>query len=148
VYADYTLTGFVGSEIPARYQEIFTLVRDARNAAIAFVKERVSKARTFYGHEVDAAARNVIAGAGYGNYFVHRTGHSIGDEVHGNGANMDGLETRDERRVLPGTCLSIEPGIYLPGEFGVRSEVNVYVTEREAIVTGTPMQTELVRILA
>jgi Xaa-Pro aminopeptidase len=147
VYADYTWTGFMGNEIPARYQEIFTLVRDARNAAITFVKEQVGKAQTFYGYEVDAAARNVIS-AGYGKYFVHRTGHSIGDEVHGNGANMDGLETRDERRVLPGTCFSIEPGIYLPGEFGVRSEVNVYVTEREAIVTGTPMQTELVRILA
>ncbi len=147
VYADYTWTGFMGNEIPVRYQEIFTLVRDARDAAIAFVKERVSKAQTFYGYEVDAAARNVITDAGYGKYFVHRTGHSIGDEVHGNGANMDGLETQDERRVLPGTCFSIEPGVYLPGEFGVRSEVNVYVTEREAIVTGTPMQTELVRIL-
>lgn len=148
VYADYTWTGFMGSEVPARCQEIFTLVRDARDAAIAFVKERIRKEQSFYGYEVDAAARKVIAGAGYGDYFVHRTGHSIGEEVHGNGANMDGLETRDERRVLPGTCFSIEPGIYLPGEFGVRSEVNIYVSEREAIVTGMPMQTELVRILA
>jgi Xaa-Pro aminopeptidase len=147
VYADYTWTGFMGSEIPERYQKIFTLVRDARDAAITFVKERISKEQSFYGHEVDAAARTVITDAGYGNSFVHRTGHSIGEEVHGNGANMDGLETRDERRVLPGSCFSIEPGIYLPGEFGVRSEVNVYVSEREAIVTGTPMQTELVRIL-
>jgi Xaa-Pro aminopeptidase len=90
----------------------------------------------------------VITDAGYGNFFVHRTGHSIGEEVHGNGANMDGLETRDERRVLPGTCFSIEPGIYLVGEFGVRSEINIYVSPREAIVTGAPMQTEVIPILA
>jgi Xaa-Pro aminopeptidase len=147
VYADYTWTGFMGKDLPERHQEIFSIVRNARDAAIAFVKERIGREQTFYGHEVDAAARKVIADAGYGGYFVHRTGHSIGEEVHGNGANMDGLETRDERRVLPGTCFSIEPGIYLAGEFGVRSEVNVYVTEREAVVTGTPMQTELVRIL-
>ena len=102
----------------------------------------------FYGHEVDAVSRKVITDAGYGDRFLHRTGHSIGEEVHGNGANMDGLETRDERRVLPSTCFSIEPGIYLAGEFGVRSEVNVYVTEREAIVTGEPMQREVVLILA
>ncbi|MBI3302943.1 MAG: aminopeptidase P family protein [Deltaproteobacteria bacterium] len=148
VYADITWTGFMGAQIPSRYQEIFTLVRKARDAAIAFVKERVSQGQTFYGHEVDAVSRKVIADAGYGDRFVHRTGHSIGEEVHGNGANMDGLETRDERRVLPGTCFSIEPGIYLQGEFGVRSEVNVYVGEREAIVTGVPMQMAVVPVLA
>jgi Xaa-Pro aminopeptidase len=148
VYADFTWTGFMGAEVPARYQEIFALVRNARDAAIAFVRERIRREQSFYGYEVDAVARQVITDAGYGNHFVHRTGHSIGEEVHGNGANMDGLETRDERRVLPGTCFSIEPGIYLPGEFGVRSEVNVYVTEREATVTGTPIQTEVIPILA
>jgi len=148
VYADYTWTGFMGKEVPERYQRIFTLVRDARDAAIAFVKERISREQSFHGYEVDAAARKVITDAGYGDYFVHRTGHSIGEEVHGNGANMDGLETRDERSVLPGTCFSIEPGIYLTDEFGVRSEINIYITEREAIVTGTPMQTEIVPILA
>jgi Xaa-Pro aminopeptidase len=147
VYADFTWTGFMGTEVPARYQEIFMLVRDARDAAIAFVKERIRQEQPFYGYEVDAVARKVIADAGYGGRFVHRTGHSIGEEVHGNGANMDSLETRDERRVLPGTCFSIEPGIYLPGEFGVRSEVDVYVTEREVIVTGTPMQTAVIPIL-
>ncbi|MGE0682033.1 MAG: M24 family metallopeptidase [Candidatus Binatia bacterium] len=147
VYADYTWTGFMGKNVPERYQKIFTIVRDARDAAIALVEERINREQSFRGYEVDAAARRVITDAGYGEYFVHRTGHSIGEEVHGNGANMDGLETRDERCVLPGTCFSIEPGIYLAGEFGVRSEVNVYVTEREAIVTGTPMQTELVSIL-
>lgn len=147
VYADYTWTGFMGKDIPERYQRIFTIVRDARDAAIALVKERIKREQSFHGYEVDAAARKVITDAGYGGHFIHRTGHSIGEEVHGNGANMDGLETRDERNILPGTCFSIEPGIYLTGEFGVRSEVNVYVTERDAIVTGTPMQTELVRIL-
>ena len=148
VYADITWTGFMGTQVPSRHQEIFTLVRDARDAAIAFVKERVRQGQPFYGHEVDAVSRKVIADAGYGDRFLHRTGHSIGEEVHGNGANMDGLETRDERRVLPSTCFSIEPGIYLAGEFGVRSEVNVYVTEREAIITGEPMQREVVLILA
>lgn len=148
VYADITWTGFMGTEVPARYQEIFTHVRNARDAAIAFVKERMSREQSFAGYEVDAASRKVIVDAGYGDYFVHRTGHSIGEEVHGNGANMDGLETRDERRVLPGTCFSIEPGIYLRGEFGVRSEINIYVTPREAIVTGAPMQTAVVPILA
>lgn len=148
VYADFTWTGFMGAAVPARYQEIFALVRNARDAAIAFVTERMRREQSFYGYEVDAVARQVITDAGYGNHFVHRTGHSIGEEVHGNGANMDGLETRDERRVLPGTCFSIEPGIYLAGEFGVRSEVNVYVTEREAIVTGVPTQVDVVPILA
>ena len=108
----------------------------ARDAAIAFVQERMRREQSFAGYEVDAASRQVIVDAGYGDYFVHRTGHSIGEEVHGNGANMDGLETRDERRVLPGTCFSIEPGIYLQGEFGVRSEINIYMTPSEAIVTG------------
>jgi Xaa-Pro dipeptidase len=147
VYADYTWTGFMGGQVPERYQKIFTIVRNARDAAIEFVKERISREQSFHGYEVDAVARKVITDAGYGEYFVHRTGHSIGEEVHGNGANMDGLETQDERRVLPTTCFSIEPGIYLAGEFGVRSEVNVYVTEREVTVTGTPMQTEIVQIL-
>jgi Xaa-Pro dipeptidase len=148
VYADFTWTGFMGTQIPSRYQEVFTIVRNARDAAIAFVKERINRERSFCGYEVDAVARKVITDAGYGDRFVHRTGHSIGEEVHGNGANMDGLETRDERRVLPRTCFSIEPGIYLAGEFGVRSEVNVYVTEREAVVTGEPVQMAVIPILA
>lgn len=147
VYADITWTGFLGTEVPARYQEIFSIVSRARDSAIAFVQQRVKEGQPFYGHEVDSISRGVIAEAGYDKFFLHRTGHSIGEEVHGNGANMDGLETRDERRVLPHTCFSIEPGIYLRGEFGVRSEVNVYVTETEAIITGEPRQTEVVPIL-
>ena len=147
VYADITWTGFMGSEVPEQYQQIFNLVRDARDAAVVFVKDRVEGGRVFYGHEVDAASRKVITDAGYGEQFFHRTGHSIGEEVHGNGANMDGVETQDTRRVLPYTCFSIEPGIYLAGDFGVRSEVDVYVTERETIVTGDPVQTAVIPIL-
>ena len=147
VYADITWTGFMGKVVPGRYQEIFQLVREARDAAISFVKESVTSGQTFFGHEVDAASRSVIANAGYGDQFFHRTGHSIGTEVHGNGANMDGVETRDTRRVLPHTCFSVEPGIYLAGDFGVRSEVDVYITENEAIVTGDPVQTEVIPIL-
>ena len=147
VYADITWTGFMGKAVPERYQEIFQLVRAARDAAISFVQERVAGGQTFFGHEVDAASRSIIANAGYGDQFFHRTGHSIGTEVHGNGANMDGVETRDTRRVLPHTCFSVEPGIYLAGDFGVRSEVDVYITEKEAIVTGDPVQTEVIPIL-
>ena len=147
VYADITWTGFMGKVVPERYQEIFQLVREARDAALVFVKERVARGQSFFGHEVDAASRSVITNAGYGDQFFHRTGHSIGTEVHGNGANMDGVETRDTRRVLPHTCFSVEPGIYLAGDFGVRSEVDVYITENEAIVTGDPVQTEVIPIL-
>jgi len=89
----------------------------------------------------------VITDAGYGDRFLHRTGHSIGEEVHGNGANIDSLETQDSRRLMPRTCFSIEPGIYLPGEFGIRSELDVYVSDREAIVFGQPLQTEVIPIL-
>ena len=146
VYADVTWTGFMGTSVPDRYRTIFEIVRNARDAAVAFVEHRVGRGQTFSGHEVDAAARAVITAAGYGDRFIHRTGHSIGEEVHGNGANMDGAETRDTRRVLPRTCFSIEPGIYLPSEFGVRSEIDVYVTERDVRVTGRPAQTEVVPI--
>ncbi|MEE9147574.1 MAG: M24 family metallopeptidase, partial [Candidatus Tectomicrobia bacterium] len=96
---------------------------------------------------VDDVCRQVIQSKGYGDHFVHRTGHSIGEEVHGNGANIDNLETKDERRLLPGTCFSIEPGIYLPGEFGIRSELDVYLSEREALIFGQPVQTEIIPIL-
>ena len=120
-------------------------MRDARNRAVDFVRESVARGRSIHGWEVDRAARDFIRKAGYAKYFVHRTGHSIGQTVHGNGANMDGLETRDIRLVLPHTCFSIEPGIYLP-EFGIRSEVNVFVDEKEARVTG-PIQTEILPLI-
>ncbi|MGA8012072.1 MAG: Xaa-Pro peptidase family protein [Candidatus Acidiferrales bacterium] len=145
VYYDITWVGYLGERVPEAYAKIFRIVRDARNRAIEFVREAVAHGRTIHGWEVDRAARDIIRKAGYAKYFVHRTGHSIGQEVHGNGANMDSLETRDDRKIVARTCFSIEPGIYLP-EFGIRSEVNVYVGEREARVTGA-IQEEILPLL-
>jgi Xaa-Pro dipeptidase len=119
-------------------------VRDARDASIAAVQSAISAGKQLSGWEVDKAARDTIAKAGYDKFFTHRTGHSIGVTVHGNGPNMDGLETKDERQVLPNTCFSIEPGVYLP-EFGVRSEIDMLVRPGSAQVTGA-IQKELVRI--
>jgi len=147
VYADITWTGQVSERVDGEYEEIFQIVRRARDAAYDFVRARVREHSTVAGYEVDAAARCVIEAAGYGDFFVHRTGHSIGAEVHGNGANIDGYETRDTRRLLPHTCFSIEPGIYLPNRFGVRSEIDVYVAEDDAVITGLPVQTAVVPIL-
>jgi Xaa-Pro aminopeptidase len=147
VFSDLTWTCFVGKEVPARYTQIFNIVAQARDAAIARVRQAFQKGEPLQGWQVDQAAREVIEKAGYGQYFCHRTGHSIGQETHGNGANMDGLETKEERRVLPRTCFSVEPGIYLP-EFGVRSEVNVFVDKNQQVhVTGGTPQTAIVPLL-
>jgi Xaa-Pro dipeptidase len=147
VYGDITWTGFVGNAAPPRQTEIFQIVRAARDAALTFVQERVASGEFPCGWEVDDVCRSVIRTAGYAPQFLHRTGHSIGEEVHGNGANIDNLETQDGRRLMPRTCFSIEPGIYLSGEFGIRSELDVYVSEREVSVFGQPLQTEIVPIL-
>jgi Xaa-Pro aminopeptidase len=144
VYADITWTGYVGQTVPAKHREIFDLVRQGRDAALTFVRTEIAAGHRPFGWEVDDACRQVIQRSGYGDQFVHRTGHSIGEEVHGNGANIDGLETQDTRRLMPRTCFSIEPGIYLPGEFGIRSELDVYLAEREALVFGLPLQSEIV----
>jgi Xaa-Pro dipeptidase len=144
VYYDITWTGFVGKEPSGRMREIFEITRDARDAGVKAVLEAVGAGRRIAGWEVDRATRGHIKKAGYGDYFIHRTGHSIGTEVHANGANMDDLEIHDERQVLPNSCFSIEPGIYLP-EFGVRSEVNVLVRAKSAEVTGK-IQREIVII--
>ncbi len=146
VYYDITWTGFLGGTVPPQYAKIFSIVKEARDRAVAFVQDAVKAGRAIRGWEVDRVAREVIRKAGYAKYFTHRTGHNIGQEVHGNGANIDGLEMQDERRILPHTCFSVEPGIYFP-EFGIRSEVNVYVDEREARVTGA-VQNEIIPILA
>ncbi len=135
VYYDITWTGFCGPAVPSDVQNVFSIVRDARDKAIQRVTEAVAGKRELSGFEVDEAARDHIRQAGYAEYFFHRTGHSIGEEVHGTGANMDNLETHDERRVIPWTCFSIEPGIYLT-KFGIRSEVNVFVDDNSARVTG------------
>jgi Xaa-Pro dipeptidase len=134
--------------VPEEVTEVFNVVRDARDAATEFVKSAFNEGRTIYGWQVDDACRDVIQKAGYGDYFIHRTGHSIHTEVHGNGANIDNLETKDARVLIPRTCFSIEPGIYLEGRFGVRSEIDVYVSDNEARVTGGEPQREVVAILA
>lgn len=135
VYYDITWIGYCGRNPPAAMEQVFGVVRDARDKAIRCVTDAVAAKRTLHGYEVDNAARNHVREAGYGDYFFHRTGHSIGAEVHGTGANMDDLETHDERKVIPWTCFSVEPGIYLP-EFGIRSEVDVFVDDTSARVTG------------
>jgi Xaa-Pro aminopeptidase len=147
VYSDLTWTCFVGKDVPEKYEKIFQIVAKGRDAAIARVKSAFAAGEPLQGWQVDEAARTPIEQAGYGEYFVHRTGHSIGQETHGNGANMDGLETKEERRVLPRTCFSVEPGIYLP-EFGVRSETNVFVDKAGGVhVTGGDLQTRVVPLL-
>jgi Xaa-Pro dipeptidase len=135
VYYDITWTGFCGDIVPDPIQKVFHVVRAARERASAFALEKSKRSERFRGFEVDDAARELIAQQGYGEYFFHRTGHSLGTEVHGTGANMDNLESHDDRQVLPNSCFTIEPGIYLP-EFGIRSEVNVFVGADGARVTG------------
>lgn len=146
VYYDVTWVGYLGAKVPPKYVKIFELVREARDRAVELIRSSVKEGQPLQGWQVDQAARNVIEKAGYGKYFFHRTGHNIGQSVHGNGVNMDGLETRDERHLIPRTCNSVEPGIYLP-EFGIRTEVDVYVDENEARVTGA-VQTEILALLA
>jgi Xaa-Pro aminopeptidase len=148
IFGDYTWMAFVGSqdELPTRQREVFEIVRSARDSAIAFIRERLAAGERVEGRQVDDVARGVIARVGYGDHFVHRTGHSIGTVDHGNGANIDNFETQDERALLPNTCCSIEPGIYLP-EFGVRSEVNLLIHELDAEVTGVPAQQEITCLL-
>jgi len=145
VYYDITWIGFLGAKVPERYAKIFRIARDAREKAVDLILSSIAGGKPLQGWQVDNVARSVIENAGYGKYFFHRTGHSIGESVHGNGANMDGLETHDVRHLIPRTCTSIEPGIYLP-EFGIRTEVNVYIGEREARVTGA-VQTDVLALL-
>jgi Xaa-Pro dipeptidase len=146
VYYDITWVGYLGKKVPEKYAKVFRVVRNARDKAVELICSSAAAGAPLQGWQVDKAARTVIEKAGYGKYFFHRTGHNIGEAVHGNGANMDGLETHDVRRLIPRTCTSIEPGIYLP-EFGIRSEVNVYIDDRSARVTGA-VQKEISALLA
>ncbi len=146
VYYDITWVGYLGAKVPEKMSKIFGIVREARDKAIELIQSSVAAGKPLQGWQVDKAARKVIEKAGYGKYFFHRTGHNIGQTVHGNGVNMDGLETHDVRHLIPRTCNSIEPGIYLP-EFGIRSEVNMYIGEKEARVTGA-VQKEILALLA
>ena len=135
VYYDITWTAFCGDTPTEEMQKVFGIVTGGRDAAISKVQTTIAAKQKLCGFEVDDACRAVINQSGYGEYFTHRTGHSIGVEVHGNGANMDNFETHDERRVIPWSCFSVEPGIYLQ-KFGIRSEINMFVGDDEARVTG------------
>jgi Xaa-Pro dipeptidase len=146
VYADITWTGYVGDKVPEKYDKIFEIVKGARDEAVNYLRARWAKGEEVKGWEVDKACRDFIEKAGYGTNFTHRTGHSLGTEDHGNGVNIDDLETKDERKIIPGVGFSIEPGIYLK-DFGVRSEINVYVKDKEIEVTTLPMQEEIIPIL-
>jgi len=146
VYYDITWVGYLGAKVPEKMAKVFGIVREARDKAVEVIQSSVAAGKPLQGWQVDKAARKVIEKAGYGKYFFHRTGHNIGQSVHGNGVNMDGLETHDVRHLIPKTCNSIEPGIYLP-EFGIRSEVNVYIGEKEARITGA-VQKEILALLA
>jgi len=146
VYYDITWVGYLGAKVPEKYAKVFKVVREARDAAVTLIQKSVKSGKPLQGWQVDQTARRIIEKAGYGKYFFHRTGHNIGQVIHGNGVNMDGLETHDARHLIPQTCNSVEPGIYLP-EFGIRSEVDVYIDEKEARVTGA-VQNEILPLLA
>ncbi len=141
VYADITWVGYTGPTVPTRYADAFAVIRNGRDAAVAFVCEAAETGRALHGWEVDRVARDHITEAGYGDQFLHRTGHSLGEEVHGNGVHLDDFETHDDRRLLPGTAVTVEPGVYFE-DFGVRTEINLHVSEHSATVTG-PRQTEI-----
>ncbi|WP_321478023.1 M24 family metallopeptidase [uncultured Paludibaculum sp.] len=145
IYYDITWTGFCGPVPTDEMLNVFAAVTGARDAAIACVKDTVAAGKTLYGYQVDDACRNHLIEKGLAEHFFHRTGHSIGEEVHGNGANMDNYETHDERLVIPGACFSVEPGVYL-SNFGIRSEINMFRHETSAEVTGE-IQRELLRLL-
>lgn len=146
IYYDITWVAFIGDTPPAEYQKIYRVASEARDAAVSFVQDRISHRRPCYGWEVDDVCRGVVTRAGYGRHFVHRTGHSIGSEMHGTGVNIDNLETRDERALLPGCCFSIEPGIYLEGKMAVRTEVNVFIRPDDVAEVTGDVQREIVTL--
>jgi Xaa-Pro aminopeptidase len=136
--------GFSGSTPPRKVQQVWETVRNARDAAIALVRDTIRRGQPLRGFEIDRAARDVIEAAGFGDWFVHRTGHSIDRDLHGSGPHCDDYETRDDRLLMPGVGFSIEPGIYLTGDFGVRSEVNMYWGPEGPRVTPSEIQRDLV----
>jgi Xaa-Pro dipeptidase len=147
IYADLTWMACAGARVPEEYARVFAIVAEARDAAVDFIRARVSAGAAVRGEEADRVARGVIERAGFAEQFVHRTGHSIGREVHGTGANLDSLETHDHRTLIDRTCFSVEPGIYLPGRFGVRSELDMTIEDGRAEVSAAPAQREIVALL-
>jgi Xaa-Pro dipeptidase len=148
-YADITWMGYVGEQVPDEYEKAFQVIRGARDAAVESLRSALAKGKTVYGFQVDDATRSHIEKKKLGKYFIHRTGHSIGEEVHGNGANMDNLETHDERVLMPMSSFSIEPGVYFPGKWGVRTEIDVFITkDMDVVVTGGMPQERIVPIMS
>lgn len=148
IYYDVTWMGFIGPEVPEKVQKIFDIASEARDAGLNLVKERFQKGEDLHGYEVDKATRKVIEDAGYGEYFIHRTGHNIAEEVHGNGTHIDNLETKDERLIIKGSCFSIEPGIYMPDDkLGFRTEIDVFVTDDGNVEVYGPIQKDVIPIL-
>ena len=149
IYYDITWMGYIGETVPEFIEEIFQILRAARDAGLQLVIDRFKSGENLYGWEVDDATREVIDDAGYGEFFTHRTGHNIGEEVHGNGVHIDNLETKDERLIIPGTCFSIEPGIYMPDKnIGFRSEIDVFVTDEGDVEVTGPKQESVIPILS
>jgi Xaa-Pro aminopeptidase len=140
--------GFVGERVPDEYARTFAIVARARDAAVELIQSRVGERQPVSGEDADRAAREIIEKAGFGDAFVHRTGHSIGREVHGTGANLDSLETRDHRMLIERTCFSVEPGIYLNGRFGIRSELDMTIEDGRAEVSAAPAQDEIIPLLS
>lgn len=148
IYADFTWVAFVGDSVPEEHARVFSIVAQARDAAVDLIQHRVANRMAVTGREADRAAREVVETAGYDANFLHRTGHSIGREVHGTGANLDSLETDDHRALIANTCFSVEPGIYLPGRFGVRSELDITIEDGRAAVSADAVQREVIPVLA
>ncbi len=149
IYYDVTWMGYIGKEVPEKFETFFQIIRKARDAGHNMVKESFAKGKEIHGWEVDNAVRKIVEDAGYGKYFIHRTGHNIAEEVHGNGAHIDNLETKDERMILPGTCFSLEPGIYMPKEkMGFRTEIDVYITDDGEVKVAGPIQESIIPLLA
>ncbi|ANM29704.1 hypothetical protein ABI59_09115 [Acidobacteria bacterium Mor1] len=144
IFYDVTWCAYAGTEPPAEYVKIWNTVCAARDAAIELVRERFGSGTPCHGYEVDQACRDVVVREGYGEHFLHRTGHSIGIKVHGNGANIDNLETKDDRLLVPGICFSIEPGIYLPGKMAVRTEVDMFIGLDGVPEIAGPVQKDLI----
>jgi Xaa-Pro dipeptidase len=147
IYADQTWMGYLGATVPDRVAELFAVIRDARDAAVAFLRQQWQAGRPLSGGEVDDVARAIVRERGYGDHFIHRTGHSIDQDTHGMGPNIDNLETREGRLLIPGVGFSIEPGIYLAGDVGLRTEINVYISEDGPIVTTPGPQSEVAALM-